>query len=281
MRNMDLNRRNILKGVGIGLGVIALSGVASYYYSAINHLKRQSLVIGGSTIVKRFISKVSDAFLKKNEMVDMLIDGGHSYSGLVALERGAIDIAMMSHQLNASEDITSIHNYLIGLEAIALVVNDKCPISNISKFDARKILEKKIVNWKEIGGPDAPISVFSREDGSTTKISIEQILLGGGSISEKIKELSSSKEMAQEIALDPYSFGYLSVRNFEAGVKPLAIDGVDISDKTIYLKFYPLVRELYLVLRDDSSALSKKFLDYTLSDEGQEILANSGVVRVR
>ena len=278
---MNLNRRNIIKGVGIGLGAIVLSGVASYYYSAFNHLKRQSLVVGGSTTVKRFIVKVIDAFLKKNESVDILVDGGHSYAGLVALERGAIDVAMMSHQLFSSEDITSIHNYLIGLEAIALVVNDKCPISNISKLDARKILEKKIVNWKEIGGPDAPISVFSREDGSTTKKSIEEILLGGHPVSERAKELSSSKEMVQEIALDPYSFGYLSARNFETGVKPLSIDGVGINDKTIYLKFYPLVRELYLVLRDDSSTLSKKFVDYTLSDEGQKILANSGVVRVR
>jgi phosphate transport system substrate-binding protein len=278
---MNLNRRNILKGVGIGLGATALSGVASYYYSVINHLKRQSLVIGGSTTVKRFIVKVTDAFSKKNESVDMLVDGGHSYAGLVALERGAIDIAMMSHKLTSSEDLTSIHNYLIGLEAIALVVNEKCPISNISRYNASKVLEKKITNWKELGGPDAPISVFSREDGSTTKISIEEILLEGGSISEKIKELSSSKEMAQEIALDPYSFGYLSARNFEADMKPLAIDGIEINNKTIYLELYPLVRELYLVLTDDSSALSKKFLDYTLSDEGQKILANSGVVRVR
>jgi phosphate transport system substrate-binding protein len=278
---MNLNRRNILKGVGIGLGATALSGVASYYYSVINHLKRQSLVIGGSTTVKRFIVKVTDAFSKKNESVDMLVDGGHSYAGLVALERGAIDIAMMSHKLTSSEDLTSIHNYLIGLEAIALVVNEKCPISNISRHDANKILEKKITNWRELGGPDVPISVFSREDGSTTKISIEEILLEGGSISEKIKELSSSKEMAQEIALDPYSFGYLSARNFGVGMKPLAIDGVEIDDKTIYLGFYPLVRELYLVLTDESSVLSKNFLDYTLSDEGQKILANSGVVRVR
>lgn len=138
-----MNRRIVLKGVGLGLGLIAASGVAGYYYSVVSHLKHQSLTIGGSTTVKRFMDKLVAAFIQKNAKVDFLVDGGHSYAGLVALERGAVDIAMMSHSLTANEDITSIQNYLIGLEAVALVVNVKCPIDNISSQDARKILEKK------------------------------------------------------------------------------------------------------------------------------------------
>jgi phosphate transport system substrate-binding protein len=276
-----MNRRIVLKGVGLGLGLVTVSGVAGYYYSVFKGLRHQSLTIGGSTTVRRFIEKIVEAFLKKNEKVDFLVDGGHSYAGLVALERGAIDIAMMSHSLTSAEDITSIENYLIGLEAIALVVNAKCPIDNISSNDARKILEKKITNWKEVGGPDVPISLYSREDGSTTKVSVQEILLGNAPITERAKELGSSKEMLQEIALDINSFGFLSARHFDGSVKPLSIDGVGMNDKSIYLKLYPLIRELYLVLNDDSSALAKNFLDYTLSDEGQKILVDNGVFRVR
>jgi phosphate transport system substrate-binding protein len=276
-----MNRRIVLKGVGLGLGLVTVSGVAGYYYSVFKGLRHQSLTIGGSTTVRRFIGKIVEAFLKKNEKVDFLVDGGHSYAGLVALERGAIDIAMMSHSLTSAEDITSIENYLIGLEAIALVVNTKCPIDNISSNDACKILEKRITNWKEVGGPDAPISLYSREDGSTTKVSVQEILLGNAPITERAKEIGSSKEMLQEIALDINSFGFLSARHFDGSVKPLSIDGVGMNDKSIYLRLYPLVRELYLVLNDDSSALAKNFLDYTLSDEGQKILVDNGVFRVR
>lgn len=276
-----MNRRIVLKGVGLGLGLAVASGVVGYCYSTISYLKHQSLTIGGSTTVKRFVDKLVEAFVKKHDKVDFLVDGGHSYAGLVALERGAVDIAMMSHSLTAAEDITSIQNYLIGIEAVALVVNVKCPIDNISSHDAKKILEKKITNWKEVGGPDAPITLYSREEGSTTKISVEEILLNGAPISERAKELRSSKEMAQEIALDVNAFGFLSARHFDGSIKPLSIDGVGMNDRTIYLKLYSLVRELYLVFTDESSALSKSFLDFTLSNEGQKILADNGVFRVR
>lgn len=133
-----MNRRIVLKGVGLGLGLAVASGVVGYCYSTISYLKHQSLTIGGSTTVKRFVDKLVEAFVKKHDKVDFLVDGGHSYAGLVALERGAVDIAMMSHSLTATEDITSIQNYLIGIEAVALVVNVKCPIDNISSNDAKK-----------------------------------------------------------------------------------------------------------------------------------------------
>ena len=276
-----MNRRNVLKGVAIGLGAITIAGSASFYYSILNNQKRRPLVIGGSTTVKYFIEKVAEIYAAKSENIDLLVDGGRSYAGLVALEQGGIDIAMMSRDIAASEERTNIHNYLIGIEAIALAVNEKCPISNISLSDAQKVFNRQITNWKGLGGPDAPITLFSREDGSTTKASIEQILLKGGAINESAKELRSPKEMTQEIILDPFSFGYLSAHNLDSGIKPLRIDDVEMSDKAIYLKMYPLTRELYLVVRDDSSLVAKDFLDFVLSNDGQKILANLGSVRVR
>lgn len=276
-----MNRRNVLKGVAIGLGAITIAGSASFYYSILNNQKRRPLVIGGSTTVKYFIEKVAEIYAAKSENIDLLVDGGRSYAGLVALEQGGIDIAMMSRDIAASEERTNVHNYLIGMEAIALAVNEKCPISNISLSDAQKVFNRQITNWKGLGGPDAPITLFSREDGSTTKASIEQILLKGGAINESAKELRSPKEMTQEIILDPFSFGYLSAHNLDSGIKPLRIDDVEMSDKAIYLKMYPLTRELYLVVRDDSSLVAKDFLDFVLSNDGQKILANLGSVRVR
>ena len=276
-----MNRRNILKGVGIGLGTFAVTGSAISYYSIFKIQKYRPLAIGGSTTVKYYIEKIANAYAEKKENIHLLVDGGRSYAGLVALEQGGIDIAMMSRDIMASEERIYVHNYLIGIEAIALVVNDKCPISNISLNDAHKVLNRQIINWKSLGGPDAPIKLFSREDGSTTKESIKRLLLKGGAINEWAKELRSSNEMAKEISLDPLSFGYIKNYNLDSGIKALRIDEVELSDKAIYVKMYPLIRELYLVIRDDSSLVAKDFLDYVLSNNGQEMLANIGLVRVR
>lgn len=276
-----INRRSLLKGLVAGLGGAVFIGGASYYYSKLKHLQHKPLIIGGSTIVKRFVDILAKAFVSKYENVDLLSEGGHSYGGLVALERGSVDIAMMSHDLEPEENKLSLHSYLVGKEAVSIVVNPNMPIDSISFGDACKVFEHKIVNWKELGGPDAPIVVFSREDGSTTKISIEGILLSGKSIYQRAKQLSSSREMAQEIGLTPFSIGFLSARQIVPTVKSLKIDDIEANDKTVLLNIYPLVRDLFLVNRDDSSETSKQFIEYALSNEGQTLIAESGVVRVR
>ena len=276
-----LSRRAALKGAGLGIAAILIGGGATYYYSLLKHLQRKPLIIGGSTVVKRFVGALAQTFVNQNPNIDLLVEGGHSYSGLVALQRGSVELAMMSHDFTPAENKLNLHNYLIGIEAIAIVVNANAPIDNISSKDARDVFERKITNWKQLGGKDAPINLYSREDGSTTKLTIEQVLLQGAPITQRSKELSSSKEMAQEVGLDPLGIGFLSVRDFTAAVKPLKVDEVAIDEKTVLLKLYPLVRDLFLVRRDDSSQTAQQFLNYVLSNDGQSHISQNGAMRVR
>jgi phosphate transport system substrate-binding protein len=275
-----MNRRLALKGLGLSIFSSLIAGGA-YYFTRVGTPQRTQLLIGGSTIVFRFMEKLANAFSKKNSDVDLLVEGGHSYGGFIALDHGTIDIAMTSSDFIPDELNLNFRSYLIGMEAVAIVVHPNSLVNSISIDNARRIFEGKIKNWNEIGGPNAPIKIFSRLDGSTTKITIEQILLGGDSVNERFKELSSSKEMAQEIALDPLSIGFLTSRNFTSKIKPLEIDGVGINTKTLLLGLYPLMRQMYLVARDDASPVTNKFINFVLSNSGQTLLADSDVVRVR
>ena len=276
-----MNRRSVLKGVGLGLAGVLVAGGASYYYSLLRHLQRKSLIIGGSTTVKRFADKLAEVFIKNHSEVDLIVEGGHSYGGLVALDRGTADLAMVSHMLRPGEDDIDLHSHLMGIEAVAVVVHPSLSLDNLSIPNARLIFEQKITNWKDVGGPDAPIKVFSRDFRSTTKVTIEQVLMQGKLINERARELRSSAEMAQEIALEPFSIGFLSTREFTSGVKPLRINNVAINEKTILLSMYPLIRPLFLVSRDNATSTAKLFLGFALSDEGQALIAQSGAARVR
>jgi phosphate transport system substrate-binding protein len=281
-----MKRRTLLTGVGLGIGGICALGAANFYYSQLIFQRRKPLIIGGATIVKRLLeAKLIDTFMSYHPEADLLVEGGYSQGGLIALERGAIDLAMMSNDLS-SETKLNFQEYLIGIETVGLIVSENSVLKNISSTNARKVFQREITNWKELGGPDSPINVYSRQDRSTAKRTVEQFLLEGGFIHEGAKVLSSSRAMAEQISADPHAIGfisqqgYLRTKDLALKIKPLSIDGFEMDERSIGLALYPLARQLFLVIRDDASDISKKFVAFVLSDEGQTLLADSGALRV-
>ena len=93
--------------------------------------------------------------------------------------------------------------------------------------------------------------------------------------------------MIEQISLDPFAIGFISHQGYLRAkgpalkISPLSIDGIDMDERNIGLALYPLIRQLFLVIRDDSSEISKKFINFVLSNEGQTLLAESGALRVR
>ena len=282
-----MNRRTVLKGVGVGIGAICAVGAANFYYALLEFRRRKPLIIGGATVVKRLLdTRLIETCLKYYPEADLLIEGGYSHGGLMALERGSIDLAMMSNHL-APADKLNFLEYLIGIETVGIIVNDNSVVKNISTIDARRVFQREITNWKELGGPDAPIQVYSRPDDETAKKSVEQVLLEGGVVHEQATVLSSNRAMAEKVSSDPLAIGFISQQGYlntkepTLKIRPLSIDGVEMDQRSIGLGLYPLVRQLFLVLRDDASDISKKFIAFVLSDEGQTLLADSGALRVR
>lgn len=281
-----MKRRTLLTGVGVGIGGVCAFGAANFYHSLLNFRRRKPLIISGATTVKRLLDiQIIDAFIKHHPEADLLIEGGYSHGGLIALERGAIDLAMMSNGLS-SETRPNFLEYLIGIETVGLIVSETSVLNDISTTNARKVFQREITNWKELGGPDAPIHVYSRQDDSTAKRTVEQVLLEGGFIHENAKVLASNRAMAEQISADPLALGFISQQGYlrtkdpALKIRPLSIDGVAMDQRSIGLALYPLVRQLFLVIRDDASEISKKFIAFVLSNEGQTLLADSGALRV-
>ena len=281
-----MKRRTLLTGVLVGIGGICTFGAANFYYSLLKFDRRKPLIIGGSTIVKRLLDdRLINTFIKYHPEADLLIEGGYSQGGLIALERGAIDLAMMSNDL-ASETKLNFQEYLIGIETFGLIVSENSILKDISTINARKVFQRKITNWKELGGPDSPITVYSRQDNSIAKRTVEQFLLEGAFIHEDAKMLSSSRAMAEQVSSDSLAIGfisqqgYLRTKDLALKIRPLCIDGIEMDQRSIGLALYPLARQLFLVIRDDASEISKKFIAFVLSDEGQTLLADNGALRV-
>jgi phosphate transport system substrate-binding protein len=281
-RSKMLTRRSFFKLAGIAVGAVAcLSGAGVLYWRKEKNIARSNLLIAGSSPMTPYIKKIAEEFSKSNSHLDIVVEKGHSRAGLLALQRSGIDIAMMDRDLKTKENSLLIRSTLIGIDAIAIIVHPDNPISSSSEEEVRDILEGKIKNWKTVGGVDAKINVLSRTEGSTTKSSVEDILMKGGLVTPFATEFENARLMVKAIEADEHSIGFISLRNLDGRVKALKIDDAEVSEQAILVGDYPLRREMFLVDAMDSTPYTRKFIDYALSDKGQTILAQAGWLRVR
>ena len=275
-----MNRRQFLTLIGGAAGVIGVAGTGLYTWFRHQAMDRQTLVMGGSTIVDRFVKKILPGFHNHHHHIDVLVEGGGSSGGLIALERGGVDLALMSRELSPDENRLNLHSYLMGIESIGILVNSANPVEGITLEQARKIFDGSIENWKDVGGPDRPMNIYGRKEGSTTRLTIDQLVMQSTPFNRKVKELESSEVMLATVSDDPYGVGFLTNRHMTGKVRALKVNSVEVSEANILLHRYPLTRDLFLVYKDPEKAIARTFIDYVLSNESQTMLADSGLTRV-
>ena len=275
-----MERRQFLRNIGIvaGIGGAALAGLAVYPYVIARAQKE--LMISGSVAVSRFVALLSALFVEKNPHVKVAIEGGGSLAGLTALDNGGIDLAMMSRDLSFEEFNLDLRSNLIGIEGVAIVTHPDLSVKSISIEQLSAIFEGIISNWKQLGGPNEKINVYGRNEGSTTRAFIEDVVLKGAKFTRDIKIFDSAAGMSDAITSDPFGIGYLTNKNLSDTVKAVAINDVEISDKTLLLKLYPLSRDMFLVTKNSGSAIAKDFVKFTLSTQGQDIFVKHGLTQV-
>jgi phosphate transport system substrate-binding protein len=143
----------------------------------------------------------------------------------------------------------------------------------------KDIFSGKITNWKEVGGPDAKITVVTREDGSGTRKAFEEIVMGKETKIKKDAIVESSTEaVKQAVKQDPNAIGFISLANLDETVKALKIDGVAPSEQTVADGSYKIQRPFLFLVKGSAKGAVKDFIDWVLSPEGQAIIKSEKVV---
>lgn len=253
----------------------ALASGGSFEWSWPVKAKRSSLLIAGSSAMLELNRALAREFSKSRPLVDIVVEKGGSLPGLIALKRGAIDVAAMSRDLTAAEDDPRTHNFLIARNNIAIVVNRKSPITSLSREQVRALLSGTAANWKQVGGPDAPVRVISRQPGSASRQFVEEIVLGGDDIATSAQETTGTKELTERVATDPFAIGYVALKNtanIAGDLSYLQIDGIAASRATVLSGRYPYTQSFYLVLYGDKPGPATEFVAFARSRPGQKIV---------
>jgi phosphate transport system substrate-binding protein len=207
------------------------------------------------------------------------IQGGGSSAGIYAAQQGAADLGASSRELVKSEkELTEIP---IAYDGIAVIVNRRNSLENLSLEQVRQIFQGKITDWGELRLPPHPIHLITREEGSGTRNAFEELVMGkGAEITPGALVQDSNGSVREIVANDPHALGYISMGLVDPRVKAVAVDGVLPSRENVKDHTYKLVRRFLLVARELKPGPCQEFVNYILSARGQSLLEAEGLVGV-
>ncbi|MBN2003448.1 MAG: phosphate ABC transporter substrate-binding protein [Anaerolineae bacterium] len=240
--------------------------------------------VAGSTTVQPLAEKMAEVYSAANPDVKIDVAGGGSSAGVKAAGDGTADIGAASRAIKDSElqEYPDLVIFEIARDGIAIVTHPEVPVDGLTKDQVRDIFSGVITNWSEVGGPDQPIALISREEGSGTRAAFEEMVLGEGvAISDKAIFQDSNGKVRTAVASTPFSIAYLSFGYLDDSVQALDVDGVSPTEDNALSGVYPVVRPLNLVTLGEPEGAVKTWLDWILGPEGQQIVADQGYISVK
>ena len=267
------------KTILLALAAFAATGVAH----------AQKLVIKGSdTLGAKLVPTLAEEYKAKHPGVSFEIAAEGSTTGLAAIIDGTAQIGMSSRRAKPTEESAAqakgvtLKPTIVAYDGVGVIVNEKCPVTKLTKRQVEQIFTGDITDWSAVGGPAGPISVYTRNTSSGTYSDFKDLAMNKRDYAPSSQKMAGNEQIAAEVAKNPNGIGYVGLAYItDPGVKAVAIDGLIPSKKTVLDKTYPYARPTFYYTNGEPTGEAAKFLEFTLSDEGQAIASKIGFVPLK
>ncbi len=273
---------------GISLFLLLVSGLsaqpAAVSTSSLEPFsgEKGTVRISGGTAHIPVMREAASRIMKFNRDIRITIAGGGSGAGIRQVGEGLVDIGNSGRMATEAEiSKYDLRIFELAVDGVAVVVNPRNPVKALSSPELRGIYSGKISNWKELGGNDKQITVYTRDNSSGTRAVFWDKALNRSMITDRAHFAVSNGAMKAAVSQDPNGIGYISAGHIDRSVSPVALDGILPGLENIKSGTYPVSRILYANTRSNSRALALKFVDYLLTGEGQDLFAEKGFIPVR
>lgn len=259
------------------LTVLALLAVPAFGQS-------NRLTIAGSTTVLPIAQAAAEAYMDLHPEINISVRGGGSSVGIASVMTGTANIGNASRHVKTKELATArengieLYENIVANDGIAVVVNPSNTINGLTTAQLKSIYAGEVQNWKELGGTNKPIVIISRDTSSGTFEVFNKLVMKNVPVAASALKLASNNAVASTISNTPGSIGYVGLGYLNDSVKAITIDKVMPTKKTIQSKEYPIARTLQMYTNDEPTGLTKKFIDFILSTEGQKIVEEQGFI---
>jgi phosphate transport system substrate-binding protein len=266
----------------LALLIIGLVFLGSLVFAA------KSITLKGSDTLLILGQKWAEIYMKEHPGTVVQVTGGGSGVGISALINGSTDIAQASRPMKDKEKDKMLEKRGVGpyeipvaLDGITVYVNEKSPVEKLTFAQLKSIFQAKIKNWKEVGGNDATIVLYGRENSSGTHVFFKEHVLNKEDYAVSVQPLPGTAAIVNAVAKDENGIGYGGVA-YAKGVKEVLVAKDEKSSyflpkmENIISGKYPISRYLFWYTAGSPKGEIKKLVDWILSPEGQKIVEEVG-----
>jgi len=252
-----------------------------------------NLTVKGSDTMILLGQRWAEEYMKKNPKTMIQVTGGGSGTGISALINGTTDICEASRAMKEAEKKQVVEKsgappieLAVAKDGLSVYVHESNPLTEVTMAQLKAIFTGKVTSWKELGGPDAKIIPYSRENSSGTYVFFKEHVLENADYTPRAQNMPGTAAVVNAVAKEKFGIGYGGAA-YSKGIKVLKIKkdataaGVAPSDATIKDGSYPLSRPLFFYTRSNPSAEIKAFTDWVLSKDGQAIVVKVGYFPIK
>lgn len=248
--------------------------------------KPTTINIAGSTTVLPIVQVAAEAYMDRNPATNISVRGGGSSIGIKSVIIQTVDIGNASRRIDKLEtdlmesEKVDLLETPIARDAIAIVVQKKNPVSDLSLEQLRKIYSGEVINWKGVGGLDQKIIVIARDFSSGSFLVFNETVLDSIKVIQNSIRLPSNNAVANAVGYTPGAIGYIGMGYLHDNLKLLSLEGIFPDSQTISTNSYKLSRLLYMYTSQHQHSIADDFIDFILSEEGQQIVEAQGYMRI-
>ena len=252
-------------------------------------LNAGNITVKGSDTLVILAQKWAEVYMGKNPGTKIQVTGGGTGTGFAALQNQQTDLCNASRPIRAKEIETCIkafgkrpREYKVALDGLSVYVHESNPVAELSLEQIEGMFTGKIRNWKEVGGADAPIILYSRENSSGTYEFFKEHVLKGKDFAANAQTMPGTAAVLQSVAKEKNGIGYGGAA-YGAGAKHLKVkknatsEAIEPSEATVLDGSYPIWRYLYVYVNPavDKGEVAA-YLNWIRSDDGQKVVKDVG-----
>lgn len=252
-----------------------------------------TISIKGSDTMVVLGQRWAEEFMKKTPGTSIQVTGGGSGTGISALINGTTEICEASRNMKDAEKAqlkektgAPPEEIVVAKDGLSVYLNDSNALNELNMDQLKGIFTGKITNWKDVGGPDAKIIPYSRENSSGTYVFFKEHVLGNADYTPRAQAMPGTAAVVNAVSKEKFSIGYGGAA-YAKGIKVIKVKkdaaaaGVAPSDVTVKNGTYPLSRPLFFYLRAKPAGEIKSFIDWVLSADGQGVVLKVGYFPVK
>lgn len=252
-----------------------------------------NISIKGSDTMVILGQRLAEEYMKKNPDTVLQVTGGGSGTGIAALISGTTDICQSSRSMKQAEkeklrdrfNTTGVE-IPVARDGLSIYVHSSNPLNEITMDQLKGIFTGKITNWKDVGGADSKIIVYSRENSSGTYVFFKEHVLAGADFTARAQTMPGTGVVVNAVSKEKNGIGYGGA-GYAKGIKSLKVKkdasspAVAPTLENVKNDSYALARPLFFYLKNKPSGETKAFIDWVLSAEGQSIASKVGYYPVK